>query len=325
MPETTAVGCPNCGAKFKIPVEKLGKTFKCPKCAQPFVATALESTPPAAPVAPSSPARVASSSAVRLDEPPPVRAPRVPKQPVVEAAAEPAYESADEPGYAPPPAPRSTGGTPPGSGIAIAALICSLCIWPVGLVLGIIGLSKAKKGTAGGRGMSLAAVIIGVLNLVFTIGALVVGVPWLKMAVERANRAQCASNMHDIGRAMVSYAGTYDVYPPDLTTLAKAEHLDPKLFVCPSSSDKPAASVDQIESGGHCSYVYTGRNLSFGAGFGDIMFDDDANHGGAGGNVLNSDGSAQWKDKAVFEPDLAAAKAAAATRTVPPKNALKKF
>lgn len=52
------------------------------------------------------------------------------------------------------------------NGMAIAGLVCSLvglcsCVTVVvGLVLGHIGLAKANRGEAGGRGMALAAVII---------------------------------------------------------------------------------------------------------------------------------------------------------------------
>ncbi|ANN20438.1 hypothetical protein SD37_35880 [Amycolatopsis orientalis] len=55
---------------------------------------------------------------------------------------------------------------PQDNGMAIAGLVCSLvgicsCVTViVGLILGHIGLAKANRGEAGGRGMALAAVII---------------------------------------------------------------------------------------------------------------------------------------------------------------------
>ena len=327
MAETTSVACPNCAARFKVPIEKLGKTFKCPKCTQPFVAaTTGPAAPaaPAAPVAPSSPTRAVSSSALRLDEPPPVRV-KPPKQP----AYEPPPAAAAEPEYTEPVAaykPSKTAAGDPGSGLAVAALIFSLtgCLWPVGMVLGIVGLIKAKNGTAGGRGMSMAAVVISGVMLILGIGAVSILLPALNKARDSANRALCASHMHLIGGAMAEYAGRYNEYPPDLTTLAKAEHLSPGVFVCPASNEKAAASVDQIEAGGHCSYVYTGRYLAY-PGTGDVLFENDADHEKQGGNILRSDGIVEWTVKADDDTRMATARAAAELRKAPPSHTLKKF
>ncbi|KAA0019410.1 DUF4190 domain-containing protein [Antrihabitans cavernicola] len=99
--------------------------------------------------------------------------------------------------------PYYSGGGPPygqqpqqgGSGLAIGALICAiigiLTCWTVigGIVLGIVALilgliarSKAKKGESGGAGMSLAAVILGLLAIVLSIVLIVVGVGLFKKA-----------------------------------------------------------------------------------------------------------------------------------------------
>lgn len=72
----------------------------------------------------------------------------------------------------------TTGTTAPGTsgtsnGLAIAGFVCSLVgaliFWiilaPLGIILGGVGLAKANKG-ARHRGLALAAVIIGVLDIV---------------------------------------------------------------------------------------------------------------------------------------------------------------
>lgn len=65
---------------------------------------------------------------------------------------------------------------PQDNGMAIAGLVCSLvgicsCVTViVGLILGHIGLAKANRGEAGGRGMALAAVIIGYIVLALYVG-----------------------------------------------------------------------------------------------------------------------------------------------------------
>ncbi|MFI6301822.1 DUF4190 domain-containing protein [Amycolatopsis thailandensis] len=73
--------------------------------------------------------------------------------------------------YAATAAPRSQD-----NGMAIAGLVCSLvgicsCVTViVGLILGHIGLAKANRGEAGGRGMALAAVVIGYIVLALYVG-----------------------------------------------------------------------------------------------------------------------------------------------------------
>ncbi|GAB3709921.1 hypothetical protein GCM10027598_15350 [Amycolatopsis oliviviridis] len=62
------------------------------------------------------------------------------------------------------------------NGMAIAGLVCSLvglcsCVTViVGVILGHIGLAKANRGEAGGRGMALAAVIIGYVVIALYVG-----------------------------------------------------------------------------------------------------------------------------------------------------------
>jgi hypothetical protein len=60
-----------------------------------------------------------------------------------------------------------------GNGLAIAGFVCSLVgalfLWiilaPLGIIFGAIGLSKAKRG-APHRGLAIAAIVIGVLDIV---------------------------------------------------------------------------------------------------------------------------------------------------------------
>ena len=83
-----------------------------------------------------------------------------------------------------PPLPES----PKTSGLAIAALICGIagiCTGGlgglVGLILGIVALKKIGEsgGTVGGRGLAIAAIIVGAFTLI--IGAIFLGVPLLFM------------------------------------------------------------------------------------------------------------------------------------------------
>jgi len=62
------------------------------------------------------------------------------------------------------------------NGMAIAGLVCSLvgicsCVTViVGLILGHIGLAKANRGEAGGRGIALAAVVIAYIVIALYVG-----------------------------------------------------------------------------------------------------------------------------------------------------------
>ena len=79
-----------------------------------------------------------------------------------------------------------------GKGLAIAALIVGifalLFSWTlvggillglIAIVLGAIGSSKAKKGTAGGRGMAITGLVLGALGLLIAVGIIVVAALFL--------------------------------------------------------------------------------------------------------------------------------------------------
>lgn len=65
-------------------------------------------------------------------------------------------------GYAPPPAGKT-------NTLAIIALIASFFISIVGVVLGHIALSQIKRTGEGGRGLAIAALVIGYLGILFAI------------------------------------------------------------------------------------------------------------------------------------------------------------
>jgi hypothetical protein len=69
---------------------------------------------------------------------------------------------------APAPAPAPKQGT---SGLAVAGLILAFLIAPLGFLLSLIAVFKTGKGRAGGRGLAITGVVLG---LVFSIGGGVV-------------------------------------------------------------------------------------------------------------------------------------------------------
>jgi hypothetical protein len=90
-------------------------------------------------------------------EPPPYTGYAPPQQPYPMGYAQPQY--APGPGYAP---------TGPTSGMAIASLVCSLVgIGLVGVILGHLALGEIKRsnGYTQGRGLAIAGLIIGYLQI----------------------------------------------------------------------------------------------------------------------------------------------------------------
>src|SRR5690606_36203317 len=76
--------------------------------------------------------------------------------------------------FRPPPAPTPT------DGISIAALVCSLtcCAAPVGLGLGIAGLTRPRRKKRAGRWAAITGVVVGTLGTLVLVGA-IAGFTWL--------------------------------------------------------------------------------------------------------------------------------------------------
>lgn len=105
-------------------------------------------------------------------------------------------------GYGPPPgygAPAQA----PNDGVSIAGFVLSLlcCTSIIGLILGAVGLSRTKNGQRRGRGLAIAAVIIGIVGTLLFIGGVVV-VIWIgkNMVLPETTRAgQCVSVLFEDG------------------------------------------------------------------------------------------------------------------------------
>ncbi len=259
MSEPVVAQCPNCHARFPVTTAQSGRAFNCPRCGQPFAAGA--GTVPPLP----SPQAVGYAG-----------------------------------GY-----PAGGQGPPQGtSGVAIASLVCGIlfCI-PVtalaALVCGIVGINQTGPGRKRGRGLAIAGTVLGGVGLLMVpVSALMISIllPSLNRARETANRAKCASNMHQIGLGLLLYQQDHNqAYPPDLATLWQSEQLSGSVFVCPSSNDTPAASPAQLTAGGHLSYVYVppADGTTPGA-LTPVLYENGADHGGDGTNILFGDGHVSW-------------------------------
>jgi type II secretion system protein G len=148
MAESTVVACPNCGKKYKIGTDKLGRTFKCTGCETRFQAGAEpEPTPP--PV--EEPAQESYSESET--------------DPQSEASYDETANQAPTTDYsATPSGPVKT------SGMAIASLICGIlgCIpgaQIAAVILGLVSLKKINKGLAGGKALAIIGIILGVVGI----------------------------------------------------------------------------------------------------------------------------------------------------------------
>jgi hypothetical protein len=253
MAESTVVSCPACGKKYKIAADKLGRTFKCTGCETKFKA-GEESVPVALP---------------------PVAAPPVVVEPpdVSETETDSATSEGGEMTAAPPAASySSTGiGKPKTSGLAIASLVCGLigCIpfaQILAVIFGFLGLKKIKAGLASGKGLAITGIILGVLGIIAygaVGGAVYVGYTTGGGFLGKVfNMATMGADMARIRQSIISYQqknGQH--FPTDLATLWRSDPtLGGKVFVVAGTGDTPAATPDQLESGGHNSfkYVYPG-------------------------------------------------------------------
>lgn len=80
---------------------------------------------------------------------------------------------------------------------------------------------------------------------------------------EDASRVKCASNLKQIGQALLIYANeSHGAFAPDFATLLVTTDLVGEVFVCSHSGDKPTHDRDlkrvrvQFASRGHNSYAY---------------------------------------------------------------------
>jgi Protein of unknown function (DUF3352) len=126
--------------------------------------------------------------------------------------------------------------------------------------------------------------------------------PSLNRARETANRVKCASNMQQIGQAILLYSNDQKgAYPPDLGTLVKTEDITAAAFICPSSGEAmppdgmtPEQSADWVNA--HTDYIYLGAGLKqrFDATI-VVCYEKDGDHGGDGMNLLFGDGHTEFR------------------------------
>jgi prepilin-type processing-associated H-X9-DG protein len=123
-------------------------------------------------------------------------------------------------------------------------------------------------------------------------------VPPLNRAREQSRRVACATNMRQLGQAMMIYASVNAGHFPDRLDRLLV-YVGSNTFVCPSTGHTPAAGqipqtqAGNLAAGGHLSYVYVGDGYSTGslmnAATMVVLYEPPGDHGD-GVNVLYADG-----------------------------------
>lgn len=294
MAESDQIQCPHCGQTYAVRPEQWpqysGRSINCTKCGQGFTVTA----PPQ-----------------RMNQPQPVAAP---EQPAFSQPA-PAYPTD-------PSTPGTYGGYPAGgyavdpkigNGWAVTSLIFgifSFCIpllaTIVAVTAGILGLLKTKDPRVGGRGLSIAGIVLGVVGVLPSIffSFFVVGLflPAISVARQRANEVKCSSNMKQLGLAMMEYSNNNAGHFPDKLedVLPSNPSLSRSVFVCPSDDKLPPsgtsaqAAAHEISSGKNCSYIYVGNELTNTASPDSVLLYEPLADHHRGMNVLFADGTVRW-------------------------------
>jgi prepilin-type processing-associated H-X9-DG protein len=124
--------------------------------------------------------------------------------------------------------------------------------------------------------------------------------PSLTKARAAADRVKSASDMRQIGQAIMLYANdNKGAYPPDLGTLVKTEQITPQTFVDPTSGTAPPPAnltgddaVNWVNA--NSDYEYTGAGKTSSADANTVILYEKSDNGGDGKNVLFADGHVEF-------------------------------
>ncbi len=138
-------------------------------------------------------------------------------------------------------------------GLAIGALVCAilgLCVPGLGLVaivLGIVALTQAssKPQTHGGKGMAIAAIIVGAVSLLFSILSIGILLPALGKARESARQLKSSTQLRGIDQALAMYASDNKGWLPeagaDWQARLASYSIDTAILTSPRSESATAA------------------------------------------------------------------------------------
>jgi prepilin-type processing-associated H-X9-DG protein len=137
--------------------------------------------------------------------------------------------------------------------------------------------------------------------------------PSLNRARETANRIKCASNMRQIGQAILLYSNeNKGNYPPDFRTLILTQEITADAFVCPSGNVSLPANLAQMKPeqianwvNEHSPYVYAGKGLKNNAPADRVvLYEKLEDHNSDGGNFLYGDGHVEFFGRPGYQQEV---------------------
>jgi prepilin-type processing-associated H-X9-DG protein len=171
----------------------------------------------------------------------------------------------------------------------------------VAIVLGLVGLRKARDPSVGGRGLAIAGIVLGIVGTIWT--SLMLFDVWgiNGGSPETANRVKCASNMRQLCMAMTRYADENGArFPDDLGILLAQSDLRPSVAQCPSvARDRPDSGLAGAPlaawANANTDYVYLGWGRRVSSDLETvILYELPRDHRGDGANVAFLDGHVEW-------------------------------
>ena len=256
--------CPNCDQPYALTDEQApqyaGQRIACTNCGVAFtvpesVFLAGDANSPAAGTVVDPPSSgFASSSALA-----PQSQPQIMGQPPAYVAPPPAVRS----GFAPAPVPPELMQPPqPAGGMAIGSLVTGILGFFIPLVpsllaigTGAVGVIRAKEGRAGGRGIAITGIVLGVVGLALHVAVLTLFVvPHFRQARSVAESERCAEHLRATGNALLAYASDNGgKFPDRIEQLASTRGFDSEQLYCPTATGG---------AGANRSYVYVGAGLT---------------------------------------------------------------
>lgn len=138
--------------------------------------------------------------------------------------------------------------------------------------------------------------------------------PSLNRARETANRVKCASNMRQIGQAILLYSNeNRGQYPKDLGTLLITQDIGIDVFICPSGNYEIPAHIRQapVEQQAawvneNAAFVYVGTGLTMNTARPDevVLYEREGNHAMDGMNFLYGDGHVEFQNWAGAQQEI---------------------
>ncbi len=183
-----------------------------------------------------------------------------------------------------------------GKGMAIAAIVLGILLItsPIGLILGIIALTKSSKpGQGGARGLAIGGVVASSIGMVLGCGCVGTGVmlPALGKARQAARQLKSSTQLRAIGSALQLYSQSYkDQFPPKNSDweglLVNEKAVTAEFFISPASETQAS------------SYFYVPPVVTIGK-IKDpttkvVVFEDPLNYRQRGSNVLFADGHVEY-------------------------------